>query len=30
MIEERYIIEFGADFRVFEFDSEGPKGKLEK
>ncbi len=30
MIEERYIIEFGADFRVFEFDSEGPKGKIRK
>jgi hypothetical protein len=30
MIDERYIIEFGADFRVFEFDSEGPKGKVRK
>lgn len=30
MIEERYTIEFGADFRVFEFDSEGPKGKVRK
>ena len=30
MIDERYIVEFGADFRVFEFDSEGPKGKVRK
>jgi len=30
MIDERYIIEFGADFRVFEFDSEGSKGKIRK
>ena len=30
MIAERYLVEFGADFRVFEFDSEGPKGKIGK
>lgn len=30
MIDERYNVEFGADFRVFEFDSEGPKGKVRK
>lgn len=30
MIDERYIVEFGADFRVFEFDSKGPKGKVGK
>jgi hypothetical protein len=30
MIDERYFVEFGADFRVFEFDSEGPKGKIRK
>ena len=30
MIDERYFVEFGADFRVFEFDSEGPKGKVRK
>ena len=30
MIEDRYTVEFGADFKVFEFDSEGPKGKIRK
>jgi hypothetical protein len=30
MIEDKYHVEFGADFRVFEFDSEGPKGKIRK
>lgn len=30
MTDERYIVEFGAYFRVFEFDSEGPKGKVRK
>ena len=30
MIDERYTVEFGADFRVFEFVSEGPKGKVRK
>lgn len=30
MIDERYIVEFGADFRVFEFTSEGPKGEIRK
>lgn len=30
MIDERYIVEFGADFRVFEFNSEGPKGEIRK
>ncbi|HEY5462421.1 MAG TPA: hypothetical protein VIJ95_04130 [Hanamia sp.] len=30
MIENRYTIKFGADFRVFEFDSEGPKGRIRK
>lgn len=30
MIDDRYMVEFGADFRVFEFDSEGPKGKVRK
>lgn len=30
MIEDKYHVEFGAEFRVFEFDSEGPKGKISK
>jgi hypothetical protein len=30
MIGDKYSIEFGADFRVFEFDSEGLKGKIRK
>lgn len=30
MIENKYEVEFGADSRVFEFDSEGPKGKIRK
>lgn len=30
MIEDKYHVEFGAEFRVFEFDSEGPKGKIRK
>lgn len=30
MIEEKYALEFGADFRVFEFDSQGPKGRVRK
>lgn len=30
MIENRYAVEFETDFTVFEFDSEGPKGKIRK
>ncbi len=30
MIEAIYQVEFGADFSVFEFDSNGPKGKIRK
>jgi hypothetical protein len=30
MIDERYGVEFGSDFRVFEFDSVGPNGKVRK
>lgn len=30
MIDERYTVEFGADLRVFEFDSEGPQEKVRK
>jgi len=30
MVEDKYHVEYGADFRVFEFDSEGPNGKIRK
>ena len=30
MINDKYDFSFGADFRVFEFDSEGPKGRIRK
>ncbi len=30
MLDERYIVEFGAEAQVFEFDSDGPKGKIRK
>lgn len=30
MIEERYGVDFDADFKIFEFISEGPKGKIKK
>lgn len=30
MIDDRYVVEFGSDFSVFEFDSECPKGKVRK
>lgn len=30
MIAERYTVQFGANFQVFEFDSDGPKGKVRK
>ena len=30
MISEKYILEFGANFSVFEFDSIGHRGKIRK
>jgi len=30
MIEERYNVGFNADYSMFEFMSEGPKGKIKK
>ncbi len=30
MIDNRYPVTFDSQFRVYEFDSEGPKGKIRK
>ena len=30
MANEGYQVELWADFRLFEFNSEGPKGKIRK